>query len=73
MKQAGIIAIIIAAVLFIAAGATAIGNIGDVQRDLDGPQPGMPWQAQVAIEAVVGFLFFIPGVVLITRKDESSR
>ncbi len=69
MKQAGIIAIVIAAVLFIVAGATAVGSIGDVERDLAGPQSGMPWQAQVAIEGVVGFLFFIPGVVMVTRKS----
>jgi len=49
--------------------ATALGNIGDVQRDLAGPQSGIPWQAQVAIEDVVGFLIFIPGVVMVTRKS----
>jgi hypothetical protein len=48
---------------------TIADNIGDVERDLAGPQPGMPWQAQVAIEGVVGFLFFIPGVVMLTRKS----
>lgn len=69
MRQAGIISIVIAFLLFIVAGATAVGNIGDVERDLAGPQPGMPWQAQVAIEGVVGFLFFIPGVVMLTRKS----
>lgn len=67
MKQAGVVAIIIGSVLFVVAIATAFASLNSV-LDAQPPLSAIPWQLQVSIEALIGFVFFIPGVAMVNHR-----
>lgn len=72
MKLAGGMAITVAAILFVIALGTTWSytmslDQGTIEAHMDDP-PSIPWGAQAGGEALLGFAFLIPGIVMVTRK-----
>ena len=69
MKEIGWFAVAIGAIVFALAIITAAGNAFAAQNSFDAPT-GFPWQAQVGIEAVIALIFLLPGIALVSKKDQ---
>ena len=73
MKAAGVLAIGVAVALFICAAYTFYQwnltlDQSAIAEQHESP-PSIPWQAQAGGEAIVGFVFLIPGIVMVSRNS----